>query len=205
MLAIARPRDDLHVRIEAAYQLGGLRADLWVIGCDDEQFGLLDLGRAEDFRAQGVAIEDRHAPEATGQLDGLDLGVQGHERHPLGAQDPRDDLPHTAHAGDHHTRGIAVDVLVLGWNDLRQRFGLDQSRHQQHQQGCDSHRQGDGEHQKAVHARLEQALIPPHLEHHEGELAPRRQDDAQAQGTLCAEATGQPANQKQQRQLQHNQ
>ncbi|MDT4847082.1 hypothetical protein FQZ97_811290 [compost metagenome] len=143
--------------------------------------------------------------QAAAVVDHLHRRIEGHIGHPLGAQHPRDDLAHAPHAGDHDARLLAVDALVLRWYLHRRGFRLEQVEQDEHQQRGDGHRQGDGEHQQVMQARFEQALIAGQLEHHEGELAPGRQDDAQAHRIGALQSAAVTADQEQQRQLDQHQ
>lgn len=206
VLAVTRASDDLQVRIQLAHALGRLDVGLRVIGGDDEELGLLYLGRAKDLRAHRVAVEDRDRAEGTGQLDGLHRGVQGDERHALGAQHASDDLAHAADPGDHHARGVVVvDAFHFRRRLRRLRLLRQQARETEYQQRGQGHRQGDGKHQQVVQVVLEQALVAGHLEHDEGELAAGRQDHAQAQRRGLVEAAGNASDEVQHRRLQGDQ
>ena len=201
MLAVACAGDDFHLRVELAHQLGGLDVGVRVVGGNHEKLRFADFRGLEDFRAHRVAVEHGHAAEAAGQFDGFHRRVEGDELDVLRPQDTRDDLPHPAHAGDHHTGSFGVEVAEFLRHLHRLHLGAEQTVAHQQQQRRQRHGQGDGQHQQVVQMRFEQPLIATDLEHHKGKLTAGRQDDAEANGVDLAQASGQSTDDKQQWQL----
>ena len=205
VLTVTGPGDDLHVRVELAHHLGGLDIRLRIIRGDHKIFRLTDLGRVQNFRAHRVAIKHRHTTETARQFDGFHRSVEGDKLDVLRPQNPRNDLPHPAHAGDHHARRVRVDRAEFLGYFHRLHFWADQPCAKQQQQRRHGHRQGDSQHQQVIQTRLEQTLIAPDLEHHKRELTPCREHDAESNRTDLVQATGQASHHKQQRQLQADQ
>ncbi|MCY1365001.1 hypothetical protein D9M69_518290 [compost metagenome] len=205
MLTVTGAGDDFHMRIELAHQLGGLDVGVRVVGGDHEVLGFPDLGRVEDFRAHRVAVEHRHATKTAGQLDGFHRGVEGHELDVLRAQNPRNDLAHATHAGDHHPRRVGVDFAELLRHFHRLHFRADQPCAEQQQQRGHGHGQGDGQHQQVIQFCREQPVISPDLEYHKGKFTTGRQHDTQADRADVLQASGQSTDDKQQRQFDRDQ
>ncbi|MNF72346.1 hypothetical protein D3C84_543220 [compost metagenome] len=114
-------------------------------------------------------------------------------------------MPHPAHAGNHHTRLVGVDLAEFLRHHHRLHLGADQSRADQQQQRRHRHGQGDGQHQQVVQARFEQTLVAADLEHHKRKLTARRQYDTETNRTDLAQTASQPPHDKQQRQLDGDQ
>ncbi len=84
MRTIAGARIDRQVRVLGAHQLGGAHRGLDVVDGQHQGARLVRVGRLEDLRAAGVAVE-RLGAEAAHEFHLLGADVERGERNALGA------------------------------------------------------------------------------------------------------------------------
>ena len=112
MLAIARARIDLEIRVHAPHKAHGADIRFRVVSSNNQQLNLVHMGCTKQLAARSISIVDLVA-EAARCLDLLDRTFNRGEADLVGTQDARNDLAEAAEADDDDAGNVfLVDGVV---------------------------------------------------------------------------------------------